>query len=448
MKAAQTWVIVKLSLVLVLSGLLAATLALALTAPNLPSHGTINLLLNNKNAMVLLTDSRGTYSNGAHEDLEQKLFRLDDKTMVSLAGLVTDPGPSVGNKDSDHYPMFVATSDLIRAYSKKLSESESVLTFDQKVKDLTEYIRYYLDNLNAARIEIEGSASHAPTDLHLIFAGYDVDGAMKNTKRVISYSKSSGEGTPARPRASISTIEDCHSDDLLYLISAPPDATKSVDDRIAHPDNVLFKEEAPLRAYALAKTHRRLDTLSAVQLKELAEYLRHIADQNGMLSPYPSPVIGGPIQEAVFSGGQLTFAPPVGMYEYPKVFAQNIVMNSNFDDALLPIGLPSAVYIQYSCIGNGTLNGGKILLDNTVIISGRFENCTFFFDGETFYLNSSIQVKGGTLVIGPHLCDQSSALANIRKQLPGLKEVWWSDYPVDPILQSLFWPSGKNHCAE
>ncbi|WP_263353560.1 hypothetical protein [Acidicapsa acidisoli] len=448
MKAVQTWAKVKPFLVTVLSGLLAATHALPQTAPSLPSHGTINLLLANKNAMVLITDSRGTKPNGDYEDLEQKLFRLDKKTMVSLAGLVTDPGPNVGNKENALYPMFVATSQLIFAYSKELSKSESVLTFDKKVSDLTEYIRYYLDNLNAARIASEGIASHAPTDLDLIFAGYDVDGTMRSTKRVISYSRAPAEGTSARPRASISSVEDYHNDDLLYLISAPPNAEKAVSDRIAHPDDVLFRDEPPLRAYARAKTQHRLDTLSAAQLKELAEHLRHIADQNGMLPPYPSPVIGGPIQEAVFAGGQPAFAPPVGMNEYPKVFAQNIVMNSNFDDALLPIGLPSAVYIQYSCVGNGTLKGGKILLDNTVIISGHFENCTFFFDGETFYLSSSLQIKGGTLVIGPHLCDQSSALANIRRQLPGLKEVWWSDYPVDPILQSKFWPSGRNHCAE
>jgi Proteasome subunit len=58
------------------------------------THGTINLLLANKNGTVLITDSR--ISNGNYQrisDHAQKLFQLDDKTVCSIANFYSDPGP-------------------------------------------------------------------------------------------------------------------------------------------------------------------------------------------------------------------------------------------------------------------------------------------------------------------------------------------------------------------
>jgi 20S proteasome alpha/beta subunit len=54
---------------------------------NALSHGTINILLANDNGIVLVTDSRATALDGGHFDTSVKLFRLDESTVCSIAGL-------------------------------------------------------------------------------------------------------------------------------------------------------------------------------------------------------------------------------------------------------------------------------------------------------------------------------------------------------------------------
>ena len=58
------------------------------------THGTVNVFLVNKNGLVVVTDSRlsnaaGIVGNG------QKLFRIDDRTICTIAGWYSDPGPVI-----------------------------------------------------------------------------------------------------------------------------------------------------------------------------------------------------------------------------------------------------------------------------------------------------------------------------------------------------------------
>lgn len=57
-------------------------------------HGTINVALANKNGLVVLTDSVLTDGSG-HQLPEsgEKLFKLDDRTVCSIAGFVSATAP-------------------------------------------------------------------------------------------------------------------------------------------------------------------------------------------------------------------------------------------------------------------------------------------------------------------------------------------------------------------
>ena len=76
------------------------------------SHGTINILLANRNGMVLITDSRGTYGN-AHNDRSAKLFEIDNSTVCSIAGLGVGGGPT--------WQLQFATGGAIRSFREALS---------------------------------------------------------------------------------------------------------------------------------------------------------------------------------------------------------------------------------------------------------------------------------------------------------------------------------------
>jgi hypothetical protein len=92
-----------------------------------PSHGTINILLANRNGMVLITDSRASFTLG-HDDHAQKLFRIDLVTVCSIAGFGADPGPNVSIRET-------AGGDILSAIDG-LSTSGVNISFQRKVSSL------------------------------------------------------------------------------------------------------------------------------------------------------------------------------------------------------------------------------------------------------------------------------------------------------------------------
>src|ERR1700730_9960007 len=69
------------------------------------AHGTINIALGNKNGLVVLTDSMvpRKYPPGPRQlpNPGQKLFKLDDRTVRSVAGFASAAADSTGITMSD-----------------------------------------------------------------------------------------------------------------------------------------------------------------------------------------------------------------------------------------------------------------------------------------------------------------------------------------------------------
>jgi hypothetical protein len=57
-------------------------------------HGTVNIILANKNGLIAVTDSRLSSPQGLAMGSAQKLFKLDSKTICTIAGQYSLGGPS------------------------------------------------------------------------------------------------------------------------------------------------------------------------------------------------------------------------------------------------------------------------------------------------------------------------------------------------------------------
>ena len=84
------------------------------------AHGTINIALGNKSGLVVLTDSMVTAmdATGTHQlsNPGQKLFKLDDRTVCSVAGFASATAVSSRVTTSD---LNTETSAIIHEYVRQ-----------------------------------------------------------------------------------------------------------------------------------------------------------------------------------------------------------------------------------------------------------------------------------------------------------------------------------------
>jgi hypothetical protein len=83
------------------------------------SHGTINILLANQNGLVAVTDSMLSTPDDHHYPGHQKLFRIDDKTIATMAGSYSKPG--MGGR-SPNFDLWVP--NIMNGFSVRLQRSQ------------------------------------------------------------------------------------------------------------------------------------------------------------------------------------------------------------------------------------------------------------------------------------------------------------------------------------
>lgn len=142
------------------------------------SHGTINIVLANKNGLVSLTDSMLSYSDGRHQPGHQKLFQIDRKTVCLMAGTYGQPGL---NDENTSFALWVPNiMNRFAAQQQALEKAGRRLSFAMMFVRMKETFEHQL----TANLQAYISADH-PVDvaklepIELTLAGYDLDGVLK-----------------------------------------------------------------------------------------------------------------------------------------------------------------------------------------------------------------------------------------------------------------------------
>jgi hypothetical protein len=154
--------------------LLSATVQAEPNAASLnQSHGTVNILLANRNGLVLVTDSMLTSTDGQHQPNGTKLFKVDEKTICAMAGQYSIPG--VLTEFEAAFPNIMA--QYIRA------ERIRATSFYTKLEILIHTFQFALSSnlnslasLDSADVPVVLSKLQ---DIELTLAGYDDDGTLK-----------------------------------------------------------------------------------------------------------------------------------------------------------------------------------------------------------------------------------------------------------------------------
>jgi hypothetical protein len=269
---------------------LTAGIAISALGQTKTSKGTVNIALANANGIVLLTDSVQSHleADGWHyQQPVQKLFRLDDKTVCSVAGFATETwtNPELKFRNVD-------VVGIIAEFRDELSK-QPVPEFEAKLRALGFLVGTYID-LVANRHELEvGPGSPDSYKFEVIAAGYDIDGKPKLKKLVLTPVVTHGvDGRSYWSHTSI-PLEATEELGIAHLFGGIQLISLQV---LQNPQ--AFRTSAGIQKYARAKGEHNEKSLT---LNELAELASGMAAQTAKRTRF----VGGPDQIALLSGGRI-----------------------------------------------------------------------------------------------------------------------------------------------
>ena len=241
---------------------------------HISSHGTVNILLANRNGIVVATDSRENYPNGSSSDTLQKLFRIDNKTVCSFAGFADSLGPKLKANDTQYeseYPLELSVAGLIAAYSGDISNSSDPIPFEKKVGDISENILSLLNINESANLAAEDpDPTGGPGEsLNIMVAGFDNDGVGKIAQIEYSAGRITGdkESHPAYiKRQKIETI----STSLMYRTAGEDAEIKEIMEHLER-----YEKNPVIKRYDAYRRKGSTESLNLEEMTKLASFLEN-----------------------------------------------------------------------------------------------------------------------------------------------------------------------------
>jgi 20S proteasome alpha/beta subunit len=250
-------------------------------------RGTINVLAANDKGMVLVTDSRLTWtgvdSNGRRKSLPspqpgQKLFQIDDRTVCAFAGFASADSPLPGFLDN--------VSGIMGRYEDALSRA-GALSVARKLEILGYFFAHYLTGV----ANLRDNSSQNDYSFELFIAGYDPDGTAEVGSVILRMVSRIG------PVGSVFDVEETeHS-----VVPVGHQQILAVHGRRLLAEQILrnpssWETDPAVETYDLMERHG--EQLNLQQMKALAMSIeKHTAEHDSM--------VGGEIQVAVLREGRV-----------------------------------------------------------------------------------------------------------------------------------------------
>src|ERR1019366_100004 len=147
--------------------------------PHNHAHGTVNVFIGNRNGLVVVTDSRLSYGNN-YQDAGQKLFKLDDNTICTIAGWYSDSGPVI-RPDEENAPSFPAEMSIPMVMNLFLMAAHRNQTLEMKLNTVSAVFESTLRALAAVDIAAGVLPNTSPSQITV--AGLDSSGKMEILRR-------------------------------------------------------------------------------------------------------------------------------------------------------------------------------------------------------------------------------------------------------------------------
>ena len=377
------------------------------------SHGTVNILLANKNGLALVTDSRLS-NKGQPSGEARKLFVLNDHMVCSIADFYSNSGPRAegGAAPADtNVPGIIAT--FLERYDRGKPSTpvkDASLTLDQ----LVGLYSFALQTL--ATLNVMDHPYAKPQGAELTIAGY------ANGHLQVSQTKLSPiEGGAAWQYREIGRKDEVVQDDLVVRLAGMTDVAEGA---LGKPTIKYAPDNPKLRSFRLQLVKNGGRNLSLEQLKNAAVEMEEMTSR-----AYPS-VVGGETQYVTLAGGRITS-------QHLKVATQPAVNGSTGGIRLegftivLPKGAsgsatssqPSRDLLSYISLDMG-VDGGHESLDGKAYVRSTFRNTVLQYsaEGPAFFDQHNV-VENSTLEVKRTVPETDTFLLQIKANFPELRVV-------------------------
>jgi hypothetical protein len=356
------------------------------------SRGTINVVVANDQGIVILTDSmltiidqddHGRLTSRQDPSPGQKLFRIDDRTVVAFAGFASADTPPL--------PGFLNNvSTIMGRYQDKLGRFDS-LSFSDKLELLAEIFTHYLSGTANLREGVPG----ADYRIQLLLVGYDRDRTAEVGRLVL------GPQQDAAALYSESVVQERQIFRVTHRQLLCVDGIKDVATQILRDSNSWRQDPIsvaePDPACWEAQDGQRF--LTVKEMRDLAISLKQrTADRHSE--------VGGPNQVAVLMDGRIQG--PIDQPSFPAVpisgFKFEIVANMNADGNLAA-GDPK-VY-KYGVVVSGLFTlyfrnqfiHVRQLIGDAYYANNSFRDCILMYSGGETHLEKSNLVADSDLEV-------------------------------------------------
>jgi len=363
---------------------LTAGIALSALGQTKTSKGTVNIALANANGIVLLTDSVQSHREAdgwKYEQPVQKLFRLDDKTVCSVAGFATETWikPELKFRNID-------VVGIMAEFRDELSK-QPVPEFEAKLQALGFLVGKYID-LVANRHELEvGPGSPDSYKFEVIVAGYDTDGKPKLKKLVLTPVVTQGVDGHSYWSHTSTPVEASEEFGLTHLFGGIQVMSLQV---LQNPQ--AFSTNAVIQKYARAKGEHNGKSLT---LNELAELASGMAAQTAKRTLF----VGGPDQIALLSEGRILKIDQPHFDDPPRPMKITLMVNLRLAGAAAAVMVVPGPYHHFVWIGSQIVG---------------LKTPPLRLDGQFFYgceiRDSLVEYRGGLLDFGHSNIVVNSAL--------------------------------------
>jgi hypothetical protein len=357
------------------------------------SHGTINVVLGNQRGMVALTDSMVTVRDHQIPEPGQKLFKLDERSVCTIAGLLAYNGPS---------HLYLASGALINEYSLQL-KTKPQATVREKLMSLAFLFQLQLSAVSALST-LQYVPGRRPCKSEIIVAGYDPDGKARiGRARILTVPFNLGFKSQILER-SINEVGE-------KIVSQLAGEIEIADKLLREPE--LGKDDPALVVYAKSVRENEGRSLTIPEMRALASRLAEYTAKE-------RPTVGGEDQIAELNDGRISHLkhPPFGESRKALVGFSLVVETyiGGTDPPMVPAMSEGAIVFP----------PGKTLLfvrtafdhvlrrlDGNYFFQDTFKNCSLRYDGGPFHFDSENQVRTTSLVLGPKVDRADQAVQDL-----------------------------------
>jgi hypothetical protein len=381
-----------------------------------PAHGTVNVIISNGTDLVAVVDSMLTYTSGKHVASGDKLYQLDDTTILTIAGFYSDPGMRNMRELAVDVPQLI--SEVVKLPIFRFAKITRP-PFESKIQSILYEVSYRLtSHLQTALVDDPNLNTEDPNlVMYLTVAGYDLDGKLKIGEITLAPRRHIYQAEYVSvPRPSLQNPAKCETAGTTMPLTKGIFGKPTSGVTIRTVGQQLFCEivgltEVPERLLnspflasgdagidKYAKANRDQSSLTLEDIRQLALDLENETKEDENF--HQTYRVGGDPKIAILSGGHLVEAPNA---PYVRVDVGTGLLQSHassWEQTCNPLNQSWAI-TSPSGIFQVKLTGCRQLLDNLTFHDSEFENSTLDYEGTgLLFFASTNSIVNTRLILG------------------------------------------------